>query len=43
MARSRSHTSIILMGAASLVTGIAIYKPQEFWFTTLLGGYEWAR
>jgi len=43
-AQQIAYTSIILMGAASLVTGIAIYKPVQFaWLTTLLGGYEWAR
>ena len=39
-----AYTSIILMGAGSLVTGLAIYKPtQAHWITTLLGGYEMAR
>jgi len=33
-----------LMGAGSLLTGVAIYKPiQVAWLTTVLGGYEWAR
>ena len=32
------------MGAGSLVTGLAIYKPiQLAWLTSLLGGYTWAR
>ena len=32
------------MGAGSLLTGLAIYKPtQAHWLTTLLGGYEMAR
>jgi thiosulfate reductase cytochrome b subunit len=32
------------MGAASVVTGLAIYKPTQLaWLTNLLGGYEWAR
>jgi DMSO/TMAO reductase YedYZ molybdopterin-dependent catalytic subunit len=32
------------MGGASLVTGLAIYKPVQFrWLTTLCGGYESAR
>jgi len=35
---------VILMGAGSLVTGVAIYKPVQFaWLTALLGGYQWAR
>lgn len=39
-----AYTSVILMGACSLVTGLAIYKPLQLaWLTTLLGGYEWAR
>ncbi|HQZ81695.1 MAG TPA: cytochrome b/b6 domain-containing protein [Pyrinomonadaceae bacterium] len=38
------YTLVILMGAGSIVTGIAIYKPlQASLFTSLLGGYEWAR
>jgi thiosulfate reductase cytochrome b subunit len=32
------------MGAGSLVTGLAIYKPTQLaWLTNLLGGYAWAR
>jgi|SRR5262245_39762768 len=43
-AQQIAYTSIILMGAASLLTGIAIYKPVQFaWLTSLLGGYAWAR
>jgi thiosulfate reductase cytochrome b subunit len=39
-----AYTSVILMGAGSLLTGLAIYKPtQAHWLTTLLGGYEMAR
>ena len=39
-----TYTLIILMGAASVLTGLAIYKPiQLAWLTTLLGGYQWAR
>lgn len=38
------YTLVILMGAGSIITGIAIYKPlQASFFTSLLGGYEWAR
>lgn len=38
------YTLVILMGAGSVLTGIAIYKPlQASVFTSLLGGYEWAR
>jgi thiosulfate reductase cytochrome b subunit len=39
-----AYTGVILMGAASIVTGLAIYKPTQLaWLTSLLGGYEWAR
>jgi thiosulfate reductase cytochrome b subunit len=39
-----AYTSVILMGAGSLITGLAIYKPTEaHWLTSLLGGYEIAR
>ena len=39
-----AYTSVIVMGAGMLVTGLAIYKPtQTHWLTTLLGGYEMAR
>jgi thiosulfate reductase cytochrome b subunit len=39
-----AYTTVIGMGAASLITGLAIYKPTQLhYLTTLLGGYEWAR
>ena len=39
-----AYTSVIVMGAGSLLTGLAIYKPtQTHWLTTLCGGYEMAR
>ena len=39
-----AYTGIILMGAGSLITGLAIYKPTQLaWLTNLLGGYSWAR
>lgn len=39
-----AYTSIIVMGFGSLVTGLAIYKPVQFyWITWLCGGYHWAR
>lgn len=39
-----AYTGIIVLGFASIVTGLAIYKPLQLaWLTTLLGGYEWAR
>jgi thiosulfate reductase cytochrome b subunit len=39
-----AYTGVILMGAGSVVSGIAIYKPLQLaWLATALGGYEWAR
>ncbi len=39
-----AYTSVILMGAGMLLTGLAIYKPTSaHWLTTLCGGYEMAR
>lgn len=39
-----AYTGVILLGAGSIVTGLAIYKPMQLsWLTSLLGGYEWAR
>lgn len=39
-----AYTSVVLMGAGSLITGFSIYKPLQLaWLTALLGGYAWAR
>ncbi len=39
-----AYTGTILMGAGSIITGLAIYKPLQLaWLTSLLGGYGWAR
>jgi thiosulfate reductase cytochrome b subunit len=39
-----AYTGVILMGAGSLLTGLAIFKPvQVGWLTAFFGGYEWAR
>jgi len=39
-----AYTSVIVMGAGMVVTGLAIYKPTSaHWLTSLLGGYEMAR
>ncbi len=39
-----AYTGIIIMGLGSLLTGLAIYKPVQFyWLCAGLGGYEWAR
>ena len=43
-AQRLAYTAVIGMGAGSLATGLAIYKPTQLhYLTTLLGGYEWAR
>lgn len=39
-----AYTAVIVMGAGSIISGLAIYKPLQLaWLTGLLGGYEWAR
>ena len=39
-----AYTSIIVMGFGSLITGLAIYKPVQFYrLTWLCGGYHLAR
>jgi thiosulfate reductase cytochrome b subunit len=39
-----AYTGVICMGAGSLLTGLAIYKPTQLHLlTSLLGGYEMAR
>ncbi len=44
VAQQFAYTGIILMGAGSVVTGLAIYKPTQIaWLTWLLGGYQVAR
>jgi thiosulfate reductase cytochrome b subunit len=39
-----AYTGVVAMGACSLITGLAIYKPVQLgWLTRLLGGYQAAR
>ncbi|MBB5634599.1 thiosulfate reductase cytochrome b subunit [Pedobacter cryoconitis] len=39
-----AYTAIIVMGFGSVITGLAIYKPVQFyWLTWLCGGYHLAR
>jgi thiosulfate reductase cytochrome b subunit len=39
-----AYTSIIVLGAVSVLSGFAIYKPVQFpWLAALFGGYELAR
>ena len=43
-AQRLAYTGVVAMGAGSLLTGLAIYKPVQLaWLTTLLGGYPLAR
>jgi thiosulfate reductase cytochrome b subunit len=43
-AQRLAYTGVVAMGAGSLLTGLAIYKPVQLaWLTTLLGGYSLAR
>ena len=39
-----AYSSVIVMGAAMVLTGAAIWKPTSLhWLTSMLGGYEMAR
>lgn len=39
-----AYTAIIVMGVGSVITGLAIYKPVQFYyFTWICGGYHLAR
>ena len=43
-AQQISYSAIVVMGAGSIITGLAIYKPVQLgWLTTLCGGYTIAR
>lgn len=43
-AQRASYSGVIVMGAGSVITGLAIWKPTTMaWLTTLLGGYQSAR
>ncbi len=43
-AQKIAYTTIIVMGAGSIITGLAIYKPIQFgWICWLCGGYKAAR
>ena len=43
-AQQITYSAIVLMGAGSLLTGLAIYKPAQLaWLTALCGGYRGAR
>ena len=39
-----AYTFIVALGAISVLSGFAIYKPVQLaWLTTLFGGFEFAR
>jgi thiosulfate reductase cytochrome b subunit len=39
-----AYTAIIIMGIGSVITGLAIYKPVQFYYLTwICGGYHFAR
>jgi thiosulfate reductase cytochrome b subunit len=43
-AQQISYSAIIVMGAGSVITGLAIYKPAQLaWLAALCGGYTTAR
>jgi thiosulfate reductase cytochrome b subunit len=43
-AQKIAYTSIIVMGLGSVLTGLAMYKPIQFyWLCAMFGGYETAR
>ena len=43
-AQQISYSAIVVMGALSVITGFAIYKPAQLsWLTAMLGGYSTAR
>lgn len=43
-AQQIAYTSVVIMGAGSLLSGLAIYKPVQFsWLAWLMGGYQGAR
>ncbi len=43
-AQQISYSAIVLMGAGSVITGLAIYKPAQLsWLAALCGGYAMAR
>jgi len=43
-AQQIAYTAIVVMGAGSLLTGLAIYKPTQLsWLAALFGGYQMAR
>lgn len=43
-AQQIAYTTVLIMGAGSLLSGLAIYKPVQLaWLTWIFGGYQGAR
>jgi thiosulfate reductase cytochrome b subunit len=43
-AQQLAYTAVIVMGAGSLITGLAVFRPIQFaWIAALCGGYSMAR
>lgn len=43
-AQQIAYTTVVIMGAGSLLSGLAIYKPVQLaWLTWIFGGYQGAR
>jgi len=39
-----AYTTALLLGAVSVITGIALYKPVQLqWLVSSLGGFQWVR
>ncbi len=42
--QKQAYTSAIILGALSVLTGLAIWKPVQFsWLAGMMGGFHWAR
>ncbi len=42
--QKQAYTSAIILGALSVMTGLAIWKPVQFsWLAWMMGGFHWAR
>jgi len=42
--QKQAYTTAIILGALSVLTGFAIWKPVQFsWLAFLMGGFHWAR
>ena len=42
--QKQAYTTVIVLGALSVLTGFAVWKPVQFsWLAWLMGGFHWAR